>query len=1198
MPLHRKLLTNLFTTGLIIILLITTRQDYAQITEPISRYRVGDLIGNKYFLLKGYPDTIRIGAFTIIVEEYDKGGQWDPASKTYQHLNGIGRIQFTCGPRIVFPWPGKIWKDAIMKPVSVNIVDTVREEINEISVRDAAQLGIKARAGSKVDLMVPYYGDKAVELSRYLGDLVPIKRPEGIRVRFTNLTVKVLQAGATQGLALAGIANYPSTPAIPPVPFTLNIYPGFQLEVNSLSISPNTNAIANARLILPSSLAKENDCGGADLNLGDISITPRCEFYKFLPDSTYGIFGIGATTLAIRGRGYVVDFSSTARYLPVAKPASWKGVVLLKGNSPGSPSDPVVSNIGYMQAAYSFSNALVESLGLTATFINARPYNYGTTQPLGYTIAFAHSSVNVSASHVTGGFLRDGDVTLPSTAVRQANDAPVVLSQLNLIIRPSMDLSGFAIIPPNMGIYWGDLIKAGGGDRKSFGIENVSREALLFFSARPRQLFLPISADGKSFVTPFTNLSPPVLDSFGMQGASFRYFSVLVVNTPDIPGIWKPNDPVMPWANSPVRFNLSGTQSRWLNVVTEGVHCNIPADIGESPNLRLGNPAKPLYVGVDPFQTQTNYFQNKGNVHSSILVQCVESAVIKCNFSSFIKEPAPTNSTLAFKEMVFTSTANNAGGKLAIGSNDSLSYWGLKLEQKPGFSSSGLVSVKTGQIILTAAGLSEKRHFAEPFWITWGEILANGSVGRLFFDFNSAGQQFDHLNFVHNAVELSPFNSAPKPFLRVGGMAHFPFFGGDYLHIQDEYDPGMAVAPNNSRNIILSDQTINNFLPTDSTIGGNWSDGLGIFNFNIRYSASTQDGFQGLGASNLRNLLGGDIGSTLDMNSRGTCIRIGTNLMDQRSIALGPVANISNITRLWGCACIKDDGIENLVVGGEVTDAANLSIVARTGSYLSAILQITPSMAKLTMDGEAYISLVASMDAVVNGHMQLILNSAQGFLEGELSGKMRVAEGHLSPPPFVLQGNSLQAEGQLNWHMGVDFQDLQGMVAVKIMGTGGGVGVGAGFYIGNNAPRERAWVLVGTEPRYSLNTSALPARLTGIYGSIHIEQGVNLYIISGGYDVYLGLGAFVLNLAEAGALGGVQPAVGLPYVVGNLGGRIHGEILGGFVSAAAYFNLQVIGPYPFSFQGTVGLEGCVLWVACKSVDITVGLNTTDGFYIR
>lgn len=367
----------------------------------------------------------------------------------------------------------------------------------------------------------------------------------------------------------------------------------------------------------------------------------------------------------------------------------------------------------------------------------------------------------------------------------------------------------------------------------------------------------------------------------------------------------------------------------------------------------------------------------------------------------------------------------------------------------------------------------------------------------------------------------------------------------------------------------------------------------------------TQDGFLGTGMSALRNLIGGDIGSTLDMNSRGTCIRIGTNLMDQRSISLGPVANISNITRIWGCICVKNDGLENLVIGGEVTNAANVSVASRVGSYLSAIMQITPSLARITIDGEAYMSLALSLDALVIGHMQLTMNWAEGFLEGEVMGKMRVAEGSLA-----LSGSSLQAEGQLNWHIGIDFFELQGMVAVKMMsstgvaglggGLGGGIGVGAAFYIGMNAPKSRAWVLMSpSDPRYALNTEAMPDHLSGIYGSIYVSQSVSLFIISGGYEIYVGLGAFVLTPESATLLGALAAGgLGVPYVVGNLGGRIHGEILGGLVSAAAWFNLQLMGPYPFSFQGTVGLEACVLWVICGSVDITIGLNTSRGFYIQ
>lgn len=1188
----RSLQKRWLNTSLLLLIVTTCQLNldtlYAQGIDPSLVLRKGDIINNKTLFLKGYPDTLTIGAYQLIVEQYDKGGRWNALTKTYTGLTGIGRIQFNCGRRIVFPFPFDIWKGAVMKPVSVKIVDTVREESNEISIRDASLLGIKPLAGSQVELMLPHFGERTIALSRYLTDVVTVRRIEGIRVQFTDLTVRALQQGATKGLVIAGTATYPSDPPVPAVPFTLNIANGFQLQVSALTFHPTRDAVATAKLILPPSLTSNEDCAGAMLNLGTITISPRCEFYKELPDSTYGIFNVGQTTLGIRGRGYIVDFSTTRTYAPAGKPLSWKGVVLPEGESPGTPGDTVISNIGYMQAHYGFVQGFVESTGLTASFLNKSPYSFGTTQPLGYNIKFGNANVNVAASRVTGGSLTQGTVTLPRTAIRHADDATVQLTDIKITIRPNMDLAGNAL-SSGKGLYWGDLIAAGGADRKSFGVENISREAFLFFSATPRRLFQPVESTGTGFVTPFSLVTLAALDSFGIQGATFNQFSVIVINAPDIPGTWKPNDPVMPWQNSPVRFMLSGNEQRWLNVITEGVHCNITGSIFDTTrNYELGDPSEPLYVGVKPFQVQT---RNKKRTFGSIIVQCVESAVITCNFSAFINEPAPINTQLAFKEMVFTSTANNAGGKLAVAGDDSLTYWGLKLVPKPGFASSGLVSVKTGQIILTAAGLAEQRHFAQPFWITWGEMLANGTMGRLFFDFNSAGQQFDGFPFVHDAVALSPFDPSAKAFLRVGGKAHFPFFGGDYLHIQDFYDPALPDSPFNKRVIELSDQSIGSFLPSDTTISGNWMDGTGIFNFTISYAAISQDGFLGTGASAIRNLLGGALGATLDMNSRGTCIRIGSNLMDQRSVSLGPIANISNITRIWGCACIKNDGIENLVVGGEVTNAANFMMHARTGAHLSAVLQLTPALTRLTVDGEAYLSLASALDAVVNGHTQLTLNTAEGFVEGEVQGKLRVAEGAL----FV--GSSLEAEGQVNWHLGADFQELQGMVALKIMSLGEGQALASAFYIGKNAPKSRAWVLTGADPRYNLNMEVMPERLTGVYGSIHYHDAVRLYVVSGSYDIYVGLGAFVLTPEIASQLGGLTPTVGLPYVVGNLGGRIHGDILGGFVSAAAYFNLQLIGPYPFSFEGTVGLEGCVLWVACKSVDITVGLNSTRGFYV-
>ncbi len=1161
---------------------------------------------NRLAILTKYPDTLSIGAYTLVVEAYDKGGEWNNVAKTYTNLNGIGRIKFNC-PSIYSILPG-FWKDAVLKPVKFKVVTLLALRDNEITKRDAESLGIKAEAGEEIELVMPHIREKPIDLPLYIREMRQAPKPEGMRVRFTDLTVQVVKAGATKGLVLTGIAKYPTDPAIPAVPFTLNIATGFQLAVSAIAFSPGQDPLVSAKLILPHSITQNTECSAARLDLGDFRLSPSCEFYKVFPGSNYGVFGVGNTTLGIEGNGFVVDFSSTQTYPASGKPVTWKGVVLMQGESKGSAAGTVISNIGYMQANYSFTNGIVESTGLTATFQNTASYGYGTTQPYGYKIDFNNATVNVVSSTVSGGNITMAKVVLPHTAVRQANNTEVVLEDANMTIQPDMDLLGYSILRPDVNVYWGDLIAAGGGDRKSFGVENMDRQAWLYFSAQLLPMFNPTTVNGKKFFAPFAVLNLAVVEANKMQGASFGNFEILVVNTPNVPSPQPPNNPKIPTNANPVWFRLNKKDFCWMNVVTEGVHCSVKGDILESPGLQLGDPSKPLYVGITPFQTLTMDPGRKNNPKpfSSILLQCVESAVITCDFQSHIKLPEPVGDVLSFKEMVFTSTANNAGGKLALKPGDSLAYWGLMLVPKPGFSDAGLVSVKTGQIILTAAGLAETRHFAQPFWLTWGEMLANGSMGRLFFDYNSAGQQFDKFNYTHSAVALSPIdpNPAKKGFLRVGGMAYFPFFGGDYLHIIDEYTPGMSASPFDGRTVKLSSTGFGSgFLPTDFTIGGNWSDGLGIFSFTIDYAAMTQDGFLGTGLSALRNLLGGDIGSTLDMSSRSTCIRIGSNLMDMRSISIGPIANISKITRIWGCLCIKNDGIENMVIGGEVTDAINVSVAARVGSYLSVIMQITPSMARVTIDGEAYMSLAVSLDALVIGHMQLTMNWAEGFIEGEVMGKFRVAEGSL-----VLSGSSLQAEGQLNWHIGLDFNELQGMVAVKMMastgvaglggGLGGGMGIGAAFYIGMNAPKSRAWVLMTGDPRYALNMEALPNRLTGIYGSIQVSQSVSLFIISGGYEIYVGLGAFTLQPESATLLGAMFAGAGIPYVVGNVGGRIHGEILGGLVSAAAWFNLQIIGPYPFSFQGTVGLEACVLWVICGSVDITIGLNTTRGFYIQ
>jgi hypothetical protein len=121
-----------------------------------------------------------------------------------------------------------------------------------------------------------------------------------------------------------------------------------------------------------------------------------------------------------------------------------------------------------------------------------------------------------------------------------------------------------------------------------------------------------------------------------------------------------------------------------------------------------------------------------------------------------------------------------------------------------------------------------------------------------------------------------------------------------------------------------------------------------------------------------------------------------------------------------------------------------------------------------------------------------------------------------------------------------------------------------------------------------------------MFGYAKASDSINLYVFSGGIEVYAGVGGFVLTPAQVVDLNAKAsgPGVGLPFVIGNVGFHVWGEILGGLVSADGTVDLQIIAPYPFSFQGTLGLEGCVLWAVCGSVDVTVGVNSSEGFFVK
>jgi hypothetical protein len=146
-----------------------------------------------------------------------------------------------------------------------------------------------------------------------------------------------------------------------------------------------------------------------------------------------------------------------------------------------------------------------------------------------------------------------------------------------------------------------------------------------------------------------------------------------------------------------------------------------------------------------------------------------------------------------------------------------------------------------------------------------------------------------------------------------------------------------------------------------------------------------------------------------------------------------------------------------------------------------------------------------------------------------------------------------------------------------------------GFFVGNGVPKQLAWVLESTNPHFGVSQAILPSTLTGVFGYGQHSRAANFaYVFSGGVELYAGMGAF--NVVPPGMSPAFAGVVGFPYVIGACGIYAHGEILGGVVSASAWGNLSLRGPLPVYFEGTFGLEGCVLWTVCDSVEVTADIN--------
>jgi hypothetical protein len=524
-----------------------------------------------------------------------------------------------------------------------------------------------------------------------------------------------------------------------------------------------------------------------------------------------------------------------------------------------------------------------------------------------------------------------------------------------------------------------------------------------------------------------------------------------------------------------------------------------------------------------------------------------------------------------------------------------LSYWNIDLVEKQQGKAAGVVSVKTGQVFLTAAGLKEERHFAKPFWLLWGEVFPTAVFGRFDFDFDSSGQKFDRFHFVPTVIALSPYNSAnpgeEKSFLQAAGTVHFDFFGAKALDVRDFYDANGA-QPFNHRRIELGFDGLNGAEPTDDHLQRKWSGAFGQVKFETVYDDGDQDGFLSSAAGDDTNavevqyFVNTPLWGQLVLSAERACISVHRASVSDFSIP--PIVNFCQLKDIHGCGCIEEGQLKRFNILSEV-NSGGTDVMLRTGGYLGVEISLTPSTTEYRANGQLYVNLFSGAgDLQITGQGRFLYDRKALFTEGDLLGKMD-AGSYLG----MVDNGSLSAEGQLSWHLGTlggdSYDSLQGRLKVAVVTPGGtaGYGVEGGFYVGLNAPSAEAWAIKNTDPRFKFDLD-LPERLTGVFGFAKYSQSVNIYVLAGGYELYGGMGGFV-------DLNSGLPA---PFLIGQMRTYVWGEFLGGLLAASAWgdlqFNSNLLDP---SFQGTLGIKGCVAWLICEDAEVDM-LVDSDGVQFK
>jgi len=1122
---------------------------------------------------RNLPDTLLIDGFTLYVISYTDKGSYDLANNVAVGLSGEAKFEFNCPNSTIFPILRKLQKVNTLK-----VVNTINKPTAEITLEEAKLIDPSAKVGHTIsnetvnrNLAI---ADRQYFLDERFKDFQLVPQDDMIHVRFEDVTISPTPS-ETKCTITKGQAWYPTITPKPPVPVELEIA-GFTMLMDSIVLHPSGGSVL-ARLELPKSISDATGCGPAILDLGKIYLSSACMLYKELPDSTFGPFVMDQTGMVFHGSGYTMDLSYFHAIPGSGAHPMWRGIVFNEGETIIDSSKTIISNTGYLGAAYKFKDAKVYFNGLHGKFNLKQSFSFTTLLPYYFQIDINNGYLDVEKCEVSGGQFTNGNIRLPKVAVCDGSpDNQITANFSNLTVQSDLDLAGKVTLSNKL--YWGELEKVEKIFYAATPKSTIPNYAWFYLPGEPTTRFVPKAKT--DFNISWSSDIAADLETNQISGVTILHLLDFDIHTLDIPN---PESNMISFREGK-GVSLNGS---WINIEGNGVNAHFTI-YPQSQNEELGNPSITFYKGKDPFNATIKC----SNIRNDKDEQCIDykfssSAVFDSNIEGILDIDGPSNVDIPFADLGSTSTAELVGGKIDLSDGPvTLDYWKVELVSTSDTEPAGVLSVRTGQIILTQAGIREKRHFAKPFKLLWGEMLADGNLGELFFNYNSAGQKFDGILFSPHLIALSKYDPSVNGYLHVCGDNHFDFFGSHYLSINDSvYTGSDPTNTYNGRIIELLDKASGKCKKSNLVINKIWGNKTSLFDIKIQYDDNDQDGFLGEGYVKMTDIFSSRLMGSLQLDSTGA--QIGLLLGTSGNFKLNAV-EIGSATELWGCINIKGDTLKCITLGFtmSVYGQSEFGLLGDVTGMIESKMVIKPTMTSFTAAGKMTLDMFAGLGSSfisVDGSMSLIANYNENSVYGDFQGKFDMGQ-------FF---SGFEADAHVNWYLSPTTQYIQGRGSIEIYDMSLGGGVSGGLFIGNNVDPNDAWVLNDSHNRYKINTNELPSRISGIYGFGMVDFSMDFGIFGGGIEIYAGVGAF-LNLP--GEIGDEVTGLPLPFIIANLGVSLHGEILWGVVSASAWVDLQMGVGIPFYFEGSAGLEGCALWVMCTSVDVTVRLDE-DGFDI-